>query len=110
MLQKERTVERRKTESEAAPPVAGPSQDETGELTFLRTEADKGYGLTLVYSQNKIRIKIIFCSRSKGKWVLRKDKVGNTKKDRLYLTRKYTNGVGRSVFTIQKQLRKFFQE
>ena len=52
MLQKERTVERRKTESEAAPPIAGPSQDE-GELTFLRTKAEKEYGLTSVYSQQK---------------------------------------------------------
>ena len=43
MSQKERTVERRKTESEAAPPLAGPSQDE-GELTFLRTKAEKEYG------------------------------------------------------------------
>ena len=58
MLKKERTVERRKTESEAAPPLAGPSQDE-GEMTFLRTKAEKEYGLTSDYSQNEIRIKII---------------------------------------------------
>ena len=58
MLKKERTVERRKTESEAAPPLAGPSQDE-GELTFLRTKAQKENVTTLVYSQNIIRIKII---------------------------------------------------
>ena len=58
MLKKERTVERRKTESEAAPPLAGPSQDE-GELTFLRTKAEKENVLTSVYSQNIIRIKII---------------------------------------------------
>ena len=58
MLQKERTVERRKTESEAAPPIAGPSQDE-GELTFLRTKDEKENGLTSVYSQNKIRIRIV---------------------------------------------------
>ena len=59
MLKKERTVERRKTESEAAPPLAGPSQDDTGELTFLRTKAEKENVLTSVYSQNIIRIKII---------------------------------------------------
>ena len=60
MLQKERTVERRKTESEAAPPIAGPSQDETGELTFPRTKAEKEYGLTSVYSQQKLESKLFF--------------------------------------------------
>ena len=58
-MQKERTIERRKTESEAAPPIAGPSQDE-GELTFLRTKTEKEYGLTSVYSQQKLKSKSFF--------------------------------------------------
>ena len=66
MLQKERTVERRKTESEAAPPLTGPSQDENGELTFLRTKAEKEYGLTSVYSQNKFESRLFFDKSKSG--------------------------------------------